>query len=79
MTQPTNLSRRQFLRRSTGWAVAGLAAPYIIPSGVLAFQGRPGANDRIGIGGIGIGRQGSGVLHNAVELQGRAASSASPT
>ncbi len=37
-------------------------APYLIPSGVLAAQGRPGANDRIGVGFIGIGRQASGNL-----------------
>ena len=29
---------------------------------MLAAPGRPGANDRIGIGGIGVGRQGSGML-----------------
>ncbi|NLF68649.1 MAG: Gfo/Idh/MocA family oxidoreductase [Candidatus Anammoximicrobium sp.] len=66
MSPATTLSRRQFLRRSTALAAAGLAAPYLIPSGVLAFQGHPGANDRIGIGGVGIGRQGSGVLRGAV-------------
>lgn len=56
------ISRRQFLRRSA--AVA--AVPYFIPAGVLAADGKPGANDRIGIAGIGIGRQGSGVLANAL-------------
>jgi len=66
MAQTTRLSRRQFLRHTSALAAAGIAAPYIIPSGILAFQGRPGANDRIGIGGIGIGRQGSGVLRGAV-------------
>ena len=34
---------------------AGFALPYLIPSGVLAFADRPGANDRIGIGFIGFG------------------------
>jgi predicted dehydrogenase len=47
-------------------AAAG-AAPYLIPSGVLAAAGAPGANDRIGIAGIGIGRQGSGVLAGALK------------
>jgi len=37
---------------------AGVAAPYLIPSGVLAADGRPGPNDQIGIAGIGVGRQG---------------------
>ena len=62
MTRSTKLSRRNFLRRGTALAAAGMAAPYVIPSGVLAFQGRPGANDRIGIGGIGVGRQGGGLI-----------------
>lgn len=58
-------NRRQFLGRA-GAAIAASAAPYYIPAGVLAADGQPGANDRIGIAGIGIGRQGTGVLANAV-------------
>lgn len=50
-------SRRQFLARSAGWAAAGVAMPAIIPSGVLARAGRPGANDRILVGAIGVGRR----------------------
>ena len=45
---------------------ASFALPYLIPSGVLAADGQPGANDRIGIAGIGIGRQGTGVLQGAL-------------
>jgi predicted dehydrogenase len=66
MNHPSNLSRRQFFHRGAALAAAGVAVPYLIPSGVLAAEGQPGANDRIGIGGIGIGRQGSGVLQNAI-------------
>ncbi len=58
-------SRRRFLRRSATLAITGAAAPYIIPRHVLAAEGQPGANDRIGLGGIGIGRQGSGVIRGA--------------
>ena len=67
MTSSTKLSRRKFLHRGAALAAAGAAAPCFIPSGVLAAQGRPGANDRIGLGGIGIGRQGSSDLKNAVK------------
>ncbi len=56
MTRLKALSRRRFLRTSTALAV-GSTAPYVIPSGVLAAPGRPGANDRIGIGWIGMGRR----------------------
>ncbi len=62
MTGKRSISRRSFLKRS---AAAGVALPTLIPSGVLCAADRPGANDRIGIGGIGIGRQGSGVLRNS--------------
>lgn len=66
MSTSPRVSRRQFLRKGVTLTAAGVAAPYIIPSGVLAAPGRPGANDRIGIAGIGIGRQGSGLVRAAV-------------
>lgn len=56
------LTRRQFLSRGATLAASGLVMPYIIPSGVLAGEGRAGANDRIGIGFIGMGRQASYLL-----------------
>ena len=62
-----SMTRRGFLKRAAGSAAAAIAAPYLILSGVLAAPGRPGANDRIGVAGIGIGRQGSGVLARAVK------------
>jgi len=63
------VSRRQFLHRSAVLTAAGVAGPYILPSGVLAAPGRPGANDRIGIAGIGIGRQGFGLVRAALALK----------
>ncbi len=48
--------------------MAGAAWPQILPSGVLAAEGRPGANDRIGIGFIGMGRQASALLNNLLTL-----------
>ncbi len=47
---------------------SSLAFPTLIPSGVLAAEGRPGANDRIGIGFIGMGRQASGLLSELSRL-----------
>lgn len=67
MTKPVRVSRRRFLQRGAALAASTAAVPYLIPAGVLAAEGRPGANDRIGIGGIGIGRQGSGVLGSALK------------
>jgi predicted dehydrogenase len=52
-------SRRGFLRS----AVATVAAPLVIPSGVLARPGQqPGANDRIIVAGIGVGRRCQQIL-----------------
>ena len=63
-------SRRDFLHTAAATA-AGLSLPYLLPSGVLAASGKPGANERIGIAGIGIGRQGSDDLAKAVTGVGR--------
>ena len=49
-----NVSRRQFLQSSVG-AASVFAAPMIIPRHVLAAPGKPGANERVGIGTIGVG------------------------
>ena len=66
MHDQTRPSRREFLRRTLVTGTASAALPYLIPDGVLAAAGKPGANDRIGIGGIGIGRQGKGDLGSAL-------------
>ena len=63
MTQAEKLTRRRFLGSGLKAAGVTLAAPYVIPPNVLA-AGRPGANDRIGLGFIGIGNMGGGHLGN---------------
>jgi predicted dehydrogenase len=55
----TGISRRAFLATSA----TAVAAPMILPQGVLAMNGRPGANDRIVTGHIGVGGMGSGHLN----------------
>lgn len=64
------VSRRKFLKNSAAaGAAAGIAMPYFVPSHVLAAPGRPGANDRIGVGHIGVGGQGmSHVREGAVAI-----------
>ena len=57
MIDLTELSRRRFLKRSAAVTTSSVAAPYIVPSDVLAGPGRVGANDRIGIGWVGAGRR----------------------
>lgn len=63
----SRFTRRDFLS-ATSLAAASLALPQILPSGVLAARGQPGANDRIGLGFIGIGRQASGLLGEFLKL-----------
>ena len=58
MSTAKGFSRRQFLR---GAAVVG-AAPYVIASSALGAPGQPAPSNRIGIGVIGVGGQGSGHL-----------------
>jgi len=65
MSQSSRPTRRTFLARAAAAAAAGVAAPYLIPSGILAADGSPGPNERIGVAGIGVGRQGSGVYGGA--------------
>ncbi len=57
----TKYSRRGFLTRGVCGAAA-CSAPWIIPAHVLAAPGRPGANDRIGIGYIGAGRRANQLM-----------------
>ncbi|HEX3999691.1 MAG TPA: Gfo/Idh/MocA family oxidoreductase [Pirellulales bacterium] len=56
---PTSkVSRRKVL----GYAASGVALPYLIPSGVLASPGKPGANDRVVIGFIGTGHRANQLM-----------------
>ncbi len=51
-------TRRSFLAQS---AQAAIMTPMLLPSGVLALRGTPGANDRIVLGLIGSGAMGTGL------------------
>ena len=48
------MKRRDFLKTSVT-AAAGMAAPFFVPNHVFGAQNRPGANDKIVIGFIGLG------------------------
>ena len=56
------LSRRQLLKYGVAGAAGAMAAPYLVPSGVLAADGKPGANERITVGAIGVGGRASLLL-----------------
>lgn len=65
MNRSSDLSRRQFLQRSMALGAAACAVPQFIPAQALGAEGRPGANERIVVAGIGVGRQGSGDMAGA--------------
>lgn len=65
MPRSLSLTRREMRGRCASLLGTGLGTPLILPCSVLGTPDRPGANDRIGIAGIGIGRQGCGVLFGA--------------
>ncbi|MCZ6671990.1 MAG: Gfo/Idh/MocA family oxidoreductase [Verrucomicrobia bacterium] len=64
LTGQRTISRRSFI------AGTAVAAPMILSSGVLAANGRPGANDRIVTGHIGVGGKGSSHLKSIPENVG---------
>lgn len=61
MSSKAALSRRAFLRRSATVGVV-LSVPTIIPASALGAAGRPAPSNRITMGAIGVGGQGSGNL-----------------
>ncbi len=65
------LSRRRFLRWAGGALAAGAAMdlPQLVDRRVLAAPGRPGANDRIILGHIGVGGMGGGHLRGMAVRQ----------
>ncbi len=64
MSERRELSRRQFVGKA---AVAGVAVPCLVPAAALGQAGKPGANDRIGLGLIGAGGMGRANLRNCAK------------
>src|SRR6059058_2305407 len=65
------ISRREFVRRSTGAGIALAASPFFLEPGPADGATQTvSSSDRVHFGMIGIGMQGSGVLDTAVRLSG---------
>ena len=56
------ISRRQFLKRASGITAGAIAFPYLISSSALGRAGRPAPSNRIVMGCIGMGGQGTGNM-----------------
>ena len=65
MNSNRTIKRRDFLAGAT----AAFAMPYIVPSRVLGAAGRPGANERITLGFIGVGGMGGGHLGRGLKFR----------
>jgi predicted dehydrogenase len=62
--QNKNINRRQFLKKATGVTAGAVAFPYIVSSAALGGDGNVAASNRIVMGCIGVGSQGSGNMNN---------------
>jgi predicted dehydrogenase len=62
VVQRRDVSRRQFLKTAAGLAAGAVAFPYIVPSSVLGSNGSVAPSNRIVMGCIGMGGQGTGNM-----------------
>ncbi len=60
-----NTNRRDFLKATSGAALAGAVIPAMIHSTVVAQDKPRSPNERLGVGGIGLRYQGSVITHKA--------------
>ena len=62
MMSKKGINRRQFIKGISGGALAGFGIPYIVSSKALGAGDTPAANNKITVGFIGVGLQGTGLL-----------------
>ena len=62
MTQNQSVNRRQFLKTATGVAAGAIAFPYYVSASALGNDGAVAASNRIVMGCIGVGSQGTGNM-----------------
>ncbi len=62
------ITRRSFLKKSTGFSLGILAVPSIVPAHIFAKPGRVAPSDKITIGCIGVGGQGTSNMRSFLQL-----------
>lgn len=62
-------SRRSFLRNSISAVAGTIILPHIIPSSALGMNGQLPPSDRIVMGSIGVGAQGTGNMRNFLKFK----------
>ncbi|MHC4572916.1 MAG: Gfo/Idh/MocA family protein, partial [Planctomycetota bacterium] len=63
------IGRREFLKAITGAAVGAIGFPHVVPSSALGKAGSTAPSNRVIVGCIGVGSQGSGVMQNFLNQQ----------
>lgn len=64
MKRSNEISRRGFLKTAAGAGVGVIGFPYIVSSSALGRAGNVAASNRITVGCVGVGPQGTGVMRN---------------
>lgn len=62
-------NRRQFLRQAAGVATGAVGFPYVVSSSALGAAGAVAPSERITVGAVGVGPQGTGVMRNFLRQQ----------
>jgi predicted dehydrogenase len=62
VSRKTSITRRSFLKKAGGLATGAIGFPYIVPSSSLGKAGSVAASERIVMGCIGMGGQGTGNM-----------------
>jgi len=58
------IDRRRFIRRAVGTAAGVVGFPYVVSPSALGNAGSVAASERITVGCVGVGPQGTGVMRN---------------
>ena len=64
MVRHKNVTRRRFLRTTTGIALGAIGFPYVVPSAALGGSGGVAPSERLAVGSVGTGPQGTHVMRN---------------
>jgi len=62
-----SISRRQFMKRTASVAIGGFAFPYVVPSSVLGRSTDVAPSNKIAVGCVGVGNQGTSDMHSFLE------------
>lgn len=68
INETRTVSRRQFIKRTAATAAGAVAFPYIIPASALGADSRVAPSNRVVMGCIGTGSQGSGNMRGFLEF-----------